>query len=1371
MIDRESPNAFASDQPETEERTRAETAIEDVRCRGGVFVEAVRATRMAMVLTDPALPGNPVVFANQSFLELSGYAMDEVLGQQPYFLNGPDTDARDAARFREALIEDRDETLETVQYRKDGSRIVASLLVTAIKDEAGRTLHHLLSWRDITRQVEAETEAHTLRQAEAGVRESEARQAFLLRFSDALRAEPSADAVGNRALQMLSEQMGLDRCYVGIYRLAENIAVFPYQVHDDRLAPLPAQVPLSDFPEALRVVSDRTLVIDDVVEAELSASERASFDGLNMRALIVGTLRKGENIPLWAICAVSARPRVWTQSEVALVEDVAERTWAAVERARADAALRESEDRYRTLFEAIDSGFCIIEMIFGEDGRAIDYRFVEANPAFERQSGLVDAIGHRIREFAPNLEEHWFERYGRVALTGEALHVEGEAAPLGRWFDINAFRVGAPEQRRVAVLFTDISDRKHGEAALRTSQEQFETLLNQAPVGVYLVDSDFVIRHVNPVALPVFGDIAGGPVGRDFDEVIHLLWDKDYADEVVRIFRHTLETGVPFVTSERAEHRTDRDTIEYYEWRLDRMQLPDGRYGVVCYFRDISAQVHARQEIETAHALARESEERFRLAIDGSKIAIYECDLDLRYTWITNPVEGFTPDDIVGRLDRDLLSEKDAALLERFKRQALASEDPLEEEMYASPGGEPRWFLMRAERLRDAHRKVIGLRVVSLDITDSKRNEAARRESEARLAMDLADTRVLQAAGAAMIDDSRGEDAEQAILSAAVAIMRSDAASIQMLDPATDQLVLLGHRGFHPDSARFWQRVTRGSGGTCGQAFNERRRIIIEDVREDEVVRNSEDLQSYQMSGIVAVQTTPLITRAGKLIGMMSTHWRHRHRPDERQFGHFDVLARQAADLIEWRSTQAALRDSEERLRLIVESARDYAIFTTDQDDIIDEWLPGAQTVFGFTKEEAEGQPAAILYTAEDRALGQPEKEVETARREGKASDVRWHVRKGGERVFIEGQVVPLRSAAGDVQGFLKIGQDVTERRLAEQALRDSDERFRQFGDASSDLLWIRNAETLAFEYLSPAFERLYGVPCEQVIAANDVKAWAELIHPDDRDLGIDLLRKLRSGVPGSYEFRVVRPDGSTCWLLDTNFPLRDDSGKVVRIAGIAQDITERKRAVELQGTLLAELQHRVRNILALIQSVVRRTLETSESPEEYARHLGGRIAAMARTQALLTRSPGRLVDLEEVLRDELLSVAAQEESYWCEGPEVNLPPKAAEVLTLAIHELATNSVKYGAFSRPGGQLEIRWALDTREAQQWLVFEWEESRVRHDGFAREGFGTELITRRVPYELRGKGSITPAPDGMIATIEFPLVRSNSILETNMPEQVQ
>ncbi|MDW3688447.1 ATP-binding protein [Cupriavidus sp. CV2] len=139
---------------------------------------------------------------------------------------------------------------------------------------------------------------------------------------------------------------------------------------------------------------------------------------------------------------------------------------------------------------------------------------------------------------------------------------------------------------------------------------QFKTLLDQAPLGVYVVDADLVIREANPTALKAIGDIAGGVIGRGFDQVIHLLWKKEQADSIVRIFRHTLDTGEPYVAREWAENRLDRGVTEYYEWKLDRIPLPDGRNGVVCYFRDISDHVNSRKRIEASEEALREADRR-----------------------------------------------------------------------------------------------------------------------------------------------------------------------------------------------------------------------------------------------------------------------------------------------------------------------------------------------------------------------------------------------------------------------------------------------------------------------------------------------------------------------------------------------------------------------------------------------------------------------------------------------------------------------------------------------------------------------------------------------------------------------------------------
>ena len=143
-----------------------------------------------------------------------------------------------------------------------------------------------------------------------------------------------------------------------------------------------------------------------------------------------------------------AREREWLLAESESARDTAE---------KAATAAATNEARYRSLFESIDEGFCVIEVIFEKD-RAVDYRFLEVNPVFGQQTGLVDAVGQTMREMVPEQDEHWFELYGRVALTGEPVRHENASEAMGRWFDVYAFRIGQPEKRRVAVLFKDVTE-------------------------------------------------------------------------------------------------------------------------------------------------------------------------------------------------------------------------------------------------------------------------------------------------------------------------------------------------------------------------------------------------------------------------------------------------------------------------------------------------------------------------------------------------------------------------------------------------------------------------------------------------------------------------------------------------------------------------------------------------------------------------------------------------------------------------------------------------------------------------------------------------------------------------------------------------
>jgi PAS domain S-box-containing protein len=337
---------------------------------------------------------------------------------------------------------------------------------------------------------------------------------------------------------------------------------------------------------------------------------------------------------------------------------------------------------------------------------------------------------------------------------------------------------------------------------------------------------------------------------------------------------------------------------------------------------------------------------------------------------------------------------------------------------------------------------------------------------------------------------------------------------------------------------------------------------------------------------------------------------------------------------------------------------------------------------------------------------------------------------------------------------------DITDRRRAEAALRESEERFRDFGEASSDILWMRDAETLDWVYLSQAFERIYGVSRDQALKGDTLRNWTELVDEEDRELALSNIYKVQQGERATFEYRIRRPsDGEQRWLRNTDFPIRDSSGKVVRIGGVGTDITDLKAAQEHQQVLLAELQHRVRNTLAVVRAIARRTAENSESAEDMLAHFQGRLDAFSRVQAAVTRHPDGLVDLHSLVEDELIAHAARDgRQVSIGGAELRIESKTAERLSLAIHELATNAVKHGALTNGAGKVKVAWARRERKgAGEELVLTWEESglRLAHRELKREGFGMELLRRSLPYDLNAETEIELRPQGLRFELRMPL----------------
>jgi len=636
-----------------------------------------------------------------------------------------------------------------------------------------------------------------------------------------------------------------------------------------------------------------------------------------------------------------------------------------------------------------------------------------------------------------------------------------------------------------------------------------------------------------------------------------------------------------------------------------------------------------------------------------------------------------------------------------------------------------------------------------------RRTADALRRSEERLAGELMAARSLQDVSAELIREKDLAAFNRKLLDAAIAIMDADAASMQALDPATKQLKLIASRGLDPVSVRFWEWVRADSASTCGIALSRGERVVVTDTLLSAAMAGTDDLAEYQRSNLRAVQSTPLVSRSGAPLGMMSTHWREPHQPEKRQLALIDVLARLAADLLERDASEEAQRQSDEQYRVLFESIDEgfctIEVLFDEQEKPIDYRFLQVNPVF----EKQTGLVGAVGRTMRELAPQHEEFWFEIYGR----------IVLTGEPVRFEHQA----SALGrwyDVYAF-RVGEprerrvavlfrDVLPRKQAEQALRESEERLRRFGEASSDVLWIRDAQTLQWEYLSEAFEKIYGIPRDRALEGDNLQSWTAMILPEDRVDTLASIDRVRRGERAAFEFRIRRPnDGQIRWLRNTDFPIHDEAGRVSRIGAVGHDITQLKDAEEHQRLLLAELQHRVRNTLAVVRSIARRTAEQSQSLEENTAHLEGRINALARVQAVVTRDPLAGIDLASIVAEESRAAGAREgENLTISGVKLKLESKPAETLALAIHELSTNAVKFGALSRRSGCIDVDWKVDGGV----LDFRWIESGMR--GLAEpthRGLGRDILERSLAYELKAKTRLSVRPTGLHFEAAIPLDR--------------
>jgi len=585
--------------------------------------------------------------------------------------------------------------------------------------------------------------------------------AHLLALNDALRPLAKAVDILVTASRLLGERLG-----------AQRVAYFDVQGPDYYIerdyargvTPFAGRYPIQSFGQRLLMQyrSGQTAVARDVQgDPMLSAEQKAAYAGVQVGAYIgVPLIKNGEFVGGLGVHARYARD--WTAEEIALAEATAERTWAAVERARAEEALSRSERHYRLLFDNIDQGMCTIEVLFDDQGRAADYRFLQTNAAFERQTGLADATGKRMRELAADHEEHWFEIYGEIARSGEPRRFEHAAASLGRFYDVYAFRIGTPLECKVAILFNDITERKRREANLAfladVSHELalFEDIdatmgLLSARIGAHLQASHCAFAEISEDGETAEIRHAWHRADVRGIEGTHRI--RDYlGDAVIEHLRQGHPIVVDDVNTERRVHARQLQRLqaaalvgmpasqggrwrfllavqhsEPHAWRPEEIEL----------IEEVSARIWTRLEQARAEQALKVSDERLRALFSQMLGGVAETDLDGRFTRVNHrycEILGYSPEELLGMRMVDVLHPEDRAVHRAKRERLLRLGEPFEtEKRYVRKDGEVVWVRNSVSRLSDGSGHVIGMISVSLDISERHRQQEQLRRGAAML--------------------------------------------------------------------------------------------------------------------------------------------------------------------------------------------------------------------------------------------------------------------------------------------------------------------------------------------------------------------------------------------------------------------------------------------------------------------------------------------------------------------------------------------------------------------------------------------------------------------------------------------------------------
>ena len=842
----------------------------------------------------------------------------------------------------------------------------------------------------------------------------------------------------------------------------------------------------------------------DDIDENLIGYERMLANEIDTFSMEKRYIRKDGSI-LWADLEVACVRDANHEIEyfIAVVEDISVRKQAI-----------EDSRRFFTLSQEL---LCTA----GFDGY-----FKKLNNAWEKALGystdellakpFIEFVHPDDRESSQNLVSTLVNGHNTSAFENRLLCKDGSV----RWLLWST--VSVVEEQLLYASARDITERKKTEQDLQIRTEQFECLLNAAPFGIYLIDDQFIIRHVNPYALPTFNQVPD-LIGRNFGDVMRLFWPTSIAEEIIEKFQHTLITGEPYVQTEMTGQRIDRGAAEYYDWQINRLPLPNGKLGVVCYFLEISERVLAQQKI-------RSSEWRLRYATESAKLTFVEIDLA---TGVAYTPENFAA--VMGYIPPVEQETNGAIGIQALLEHVVPDDRPqVQASLNQFFNGEPvgkidyrvlgddnieRWIESKWS-IESAHDgNPIKSFATNLDITERKLAELASTESEQRYHT-----------------------------------------LFKCMDEGYCVLEMLFDAELSPINYRFLE---------VNPAFEEQSGLVNATGKTILELIPDFDPQLIAKYGQVASTGEPMrFEHEVKELNRWFDIYVFRIKTPEH-----NKLAVLFNNITERKLAQQALLDSERRLQAFVMSKSDI-IYSMNPDWSVMHQLHG-QDFIADTKQSNTNWLHDYIHP-DDQTLVL-EKIQQSIQNKSIFEMMHQVVRVDNTLGWTFSRAVPIINSAGEITEWFGTARDVTERRSEQEALRQSEARFRVLFDLGPVAMYTVDAAGTIQEFNRNAValwgrEPLRGDPGETYCCAYKIYTPDGTLVQHAQNAVADVLEG-RVSAAIDVEAILERLDGTRVSVVTNVVPLLNDEGEIVGAMNCMVDMTYRKNVEEAMLNNNLELQ------------------------------------------------------------------------------------------------------------------------------------------------------------------------------------------------------